>query len=114
MQTEFSREKTGVRPSKALVARGGLFRTFGSLAGFFSLLLLIVGLYLLEDTFANPLTAQPAALLAAGFMLGLDAVLFYYMMKPHQKMRTAHIHGPRRARRSARSAHPDRQPAPGD
>ncbi len=92
MQEEFLVEEPETRPAKALVARAGLFRTFGSLAGFLALLLLTVGIYLLEDTFSNPLTAQAPALLAAGFVLGLDAVLFYFLMKPRKKMRLAHLH----------------------
>ena len=80
-----SRESHSVRP---LVVRGGLFRTFGSLAAFLALVLLSLGIYLIEDTFSNPLTAQPAALLAGGFVLGLDAVLFYFLIKPRKKIRT--------------------------
>jgi len=111
MQSELLEEDRELHPAKALVARGGLFRTFGSLAGFIFLLMLIVGIYLIEDTFANPLTAQPTAVLAAGFLLGLDAVLFYFMLKPHKKMRPARV---RLHRRSSliRSTRRQRVPLP--
>lgn len=86
-------ESHSVRP---LVVRGGLFRTFGSLAGFLALVLLTLGIYLIEDTFSNPLTAQPAALLAGGFLLGLDAVLFYFLIKPRTKSHRIKVHHRRR------------------
>lgn len=103
-----------VRPAKPLVVRGGLFRTFGSLLGFLALLLLILGIYILEDTFANPLTAQPAALLAAGFLLGLDAVLIFFMMKPRKKLRSFTAHRHRRSRLHAHTTRRERLTAPGD
>jgi uncharacterized membrane protein len=84
------------RHARALVVRAGLFRTFGSLAGFLALMLLTVGVYLIEDTFANPLTAQPAALVAGGFVLGLDGVLCYFLIKPRKKTRPVRIRDRRR------------------
>jgi len=84
-----------VRP---LVVRAGLFRTFGSLAGFLALVLLSIGIYLIEDTFTNPLTAQPAALVAGGFILGLDGVLFYFLIKPRKNTRPVRVRYRRRRR----------------
>jgi len=84
-----------VRP---LVVRAGLFRTFGSLAGFLALVLLSIGIYLIEDTFNNPLTAQPAALVAGGFILGLDGVLFYFLIKPRKNTRPVRVRYRRRRR----------------
>ena len=55
---------------KSLLARGGLARTFGSLASFLALLFLVGGLYLLGDAFEHPLDAQAAAVLAAAFSIG--------------------------------------------
>jgi hypothetical protein len=103
-----------VRPAKSLVARGGLFRTFGSLLGFLALLLLILGAYILEDIFANPITAQPAALLVAGFLLGLDAVLLFFMMKPRKKLRPQRVRRHKQSRLFSRSARRHRLPATGD
>jgi hypothetical protein len=39
---------------KPLVIRGGLARTFGSLASFLAVLFLLLGLYLLGDGFQHP------------------------------------------------------------
>jgi hypothetical protein len=114
MQPETLPVDPEVRPAKSLVARGGLFRTFGSLLGFLALFLLILGIYILQDTFANPLTAQPTALLAAGFILGLDSVLIYFIMKPHKALRLVDTRRRRRSRLSTRVARRHRFPAPGD
>ena len=114
MQPEILPVDPELRPAKSLVSRGGLFRTFGSLVGFLALLLLILGIYILQDTFANPLTAQPAALLGAGFILGLDSVLIYFMMKPRKALRLADARHRRRSRLHARSTRRHRLPAPDD
>lgn len=114
MQTESSNDQPETRAAKALVLRGGLSRTFGGLAGFLAFLLLILGVYLLEDLFANPLTAQPTALLAAGFLLGLDAVLFYFLMKPHKQTRHGRAHSHVRSWLHARSSRRHRVHVPGD
>ena len=84
-------------PARPLVLRGGLFSTFGSLAGFLALILLSLGIYLLDDTFSDPLTAQPTSLIGAGFVLGLDAVLFYFLVKPRSNMRVTGLHRRRRS-----------------
>src|SRR6267378_4463699 len=69
-----------VRPSKSLVVRGGLARTFGSLAGFLVVTFLCGGLYILEDAFANPLEAGGAA-----FIITLAAILLFYLIKPRKR-----------------------------
>jgi hypothetical protein len=73
---------SSVRPCKSLTARGGLARTFGGLAGFIVVLLLIAGSYILQDAFANPFTAGAAALITAAFILALAAVLLFFLIKP--------------------------------
>lgn len=114
MRASSSNDEPETRPAKALVLRGGLSRTFGSLAGFLAFLLLILGSYLLEDIFANPLTAQPSALLAAGFLLGLDAVLFYFLMKPHKQTSHGRARSHGRSWLRGRSSRRRRVHAPGD
>jgi hypothetical protein len=61
---------SGVHPHKPLVVRGGLVRTFGSLAGFLAVTFLCGGLYILEDAFANPLAAM----------------LLFYLIKPRKRI----------------------------
>jgi riboflavin transporter FmnP len=67
---------------KPLVIRGGLARTFGSLAGFLAVLFLLFGFYVLGDAFEHPLDAQAAAVLAAAFSITLAAILLYFLCKP--------------------------------
>jgi hypothetical protein len=74
-----------VRPSKSLVARAGLARTFGGLASFLAVTFLCAGIYLLEDAFANPIAAQAAALIAAAFIIALGTILLYYLISPGKK-----------------------------
>jgi hypothetical protein len=72
---------------KPLVIRGGLARTFGSLASFSAVLFLVGGLYLLGDAFEHPLAAQAVAVLAAAFSITLASILLYFLLKPHHGQR---------------------------
>lgn len=87
--------RTEAHHDKSLVIRGGLARTFGSLVGFFALICLLLGLYLLREAFAHPLDAQAGGILAAALSITLSAILFYFLLKPKprhdQPSRTAHF-----------------------
>jgi riboflavin transporter FmnP len=72
---------------KPLVIRGGLARTFGSLASFLAVLFLLFGFYVLGDAFEHPLDAQAAAVLAAAFSITLAAILLYFLCKPRHGKR---------------------------
>jgi hypothetical protein len=81
----------GVRPSRSLVARGGLARTFGSLAGFIVVSFLFWGIYILADAFANPIDAGATAVICAAFIIAMGAILLFYLLKPGMRARaTAH------------------------
>jgi uncharacterized BrkB/YihY/UPF0761 family membrane protein len=73
--------------AKPLVVRGGLPRTFGSLASFLAVLFLILGSYLLGDAFEHPLNAQAVAVLAAAFSITLSVILLYFLLKPRRGQR---------------------------
>src|ERR1700686_2833444 len=77
-----------VRPSKSLVVRGGLARTFGGLASFLVVTFLFGGVYPIQDAFANPLEAGGAALISAAFIIALAAILLFYLIKPRKRPRT--------------------------
>jgi len=68
-----------------LVVRGGLGRTFGSLAYFLAVLFLCLGIYILDDAFSDPVAAQAAALIVAAFSIALAAILLFYLLKPSRK-----------------------------
>ena len=79
------------RSSRSLVARGGLARTFGSLAGFIVVSFLFWGIYILADAFANPIDAGAAAVICAAFIIAVGAILLFYLLKPGMRERaTAH------------------------
>ena len=70
------------RPSRSLVVRGGLARTFGGLAGFIVVSFLFWGIYILADAFANPIDAGAAAVICAAFIIAVGAILLFYLLKP--------------------------------
>jgi len=72
---------------KSLVARGGLARTFGGLAGFVAITFLGTGFFILQDSFANPRTAGAVAVLCAAFMITLAAILLFFLLKPPKRPR---------------------------
>jgi hypothetical protein len=78
-----------VHGPKPLVVRGGLGRTFGSLASFLALTLIAGGGYLLADAFAHPVDAQAAGLITAAFVIALGLLLVFYLLKPTKAIGTA-------------------------
>ena len=80
--------------TRALVIRGGLGRTFGSLACFLALLFLCLGTYILQDAFANPVSAQAAGLITAACSIALGAVLLFYLVKPRRSHKSIHLEEP--------------------
>lgn len=90
---------SSVRAPKSLVARGGLARTFGGLAGFVVIIFLGGGLYILQNAFTNPRNAGGAEVLCAAFMITLAAILLFFLLKPPKMPRAM------RRERSAISVH---------
>ncbi|HTF22879.1 MAG TPA: hypothetical protein VK937_03060 [Candidatus Limnocylindria bacterium] len=80
-------QASGVRPSKSLVVRGGLVRTFRRLAGFLVVTLLCWGIHTLDDVFLNPLSAGDAAVIGAAFVITLAAMLLFFLIKPGKRPR---------------------------
>lgn len=80
---------SSVRAPKSLVARGGLARTFGGLAGFLVITFLGAGLYILQDAFADPRNVGAVAVLCAAFMITLAAVLLFFLFKPPKTPRVS-------------------------
>jgi hypothetical protein len=72
---------TGIQPVAPLVARGGALRTFGGLAFLLAVILSVLGAYLIEDQFTNPLASQPLGLFAAAFLLATAMALVYELVQ---------------------------------
>jgi hypothetical protein len=71
-------------PIRSLVARGGTKRTFGSIAVFLALSFMCLGVYMIEEQFANPIEAQPTGLFAAAVTLAMGSVLLCYLLRPRK------------------------------
>lgn len=97
MRPEVLHHSSARRPPKSLAVRGGLARTFGSLATFLVVTFLCSGIYILEDAVANPLAAQAAALIFGAFIIALATILLYYLIKPGKDPRVIREHHPRQA-----------------
>src|SRR5579863_772792 len=94
---------TSERPRRSLAARGGLARTFGSLAGFLALMLLGGGSYILMDAFANPIAAQAAAVEAAAVIIALASILLFFLFKPRGKLHVTRVKYRHRSKPMAKS-----------
>ncbi len=88
MRAQTFGRSASVRPGKSLVVRGGLARTFGSLAGSLAVIFLSFGLYLLEDALVHPLAAQADGVITGAFIIALAVILLYYLFKPRRRPRT--------------------------
>lgn len=77
-----------MRSTRPLVVRGGLTRTFGSLAGFLVVSFLCLGIYILADAFSDPINAQAAAVISAAFSIAMGAILLFYLIRPSRNHHT--------------------------
>jgi hypothetical protein len=68
-----------------------VLRTFGGVALVIAITLLSVGLYLIQDTLANPQASQ-AGLFVAAFLLANAVVLLYYLIYPRRYFRQDALH----------------------
>jgi hypothetical protein len=81
MANTLANSLTGIQPVPPLVARGGALRTFGGLAFLLAVILSVLGVYLIEDQFTNPLASQPLGLFAAAFLLATAMALVYELVQ---------------------------------
>jgi hypothetical protein len=72
-------------PGPALVARGGALKTFGGLALLLVMALLVLGAYLIEDQFTNPLASQSLGLFAAAVLLSSAMAMLYELVQLPRK-----------------------------
>jgi hypothetical protein len=50
-----------------------------------------LGIYILEDAFANPVAAQAAAVITAAFSIALGAILLFYLVKPRRSYKSTYV-----------------------
>ncbi|HKW63248.1 MAG TPA: hypothetical protein VJN89_11930 [Candidatus Acidoferrum sp.] len=89
-----------MRAPMPLIVRGGLSRTFGSLAGFTALGLLSLGIYLLADAFAHPVDADAVGIIVAAFAMAIAMLLLIFIFRSRRFL------GAFRHKQPERSAHP--------
>jgi hypothetical protein len=86
------------------VARSGIARTFGGLGSFLAVIFLGSGIYLLQESFTDPLQAQAVGLIAGAFIIARATILIYFIFTPGKRFQTdrgreIEAHTPARYRR---------------
>jgi hypothetical protein len=71
----------------SLAARGRFWRVFGGQAIFLALAFLMIGAYILEQQFADPVQAHEAGLLFAAVLIAAALNLMYCMLYPARRVR---------------------------
>ena len=71
----------------SLAARGRFWRVFGGQAIFLALAFLMIGAYILEQQFADPVQAHEAGLLFAAVLIATALNLMYCMLYPARRVR---------------------------
>src|SRR5258708_27291186 len=74
-----------IGPGAGLVARGGALKTFGGLALLLVVALLVLGVYLIEDQFMNPVASQSLGLFAAAVLLSSAMAMSYELIQLPRK-----------------------------
>ena len=82
------RSKTLSESGVPLAAKGGPFRTFGTLVTFMVTVLLGTGGYLIGEQFAHPVEAQAVALLFAALLIATGIMLIYALLRTAAKLRS--------------------------
>ena len=75
-----------MRARSVLLARTGLGRTFGGLGSFLAFIFPGGGVYLLQESFTDPLQAQAVALIAGAFIIALATILIYFIFSPQKEL----------------------------
>jgi hypothetical protein len=92
------RSPSTMRARNALLARAGIARTFGGLGSFLAVIFLGAGIYLLQESFTDPLPAQALGLIAGAFIIALATILIYFILTPRKKSqiqeRGSQVHEP--------------------
>jgi hypothetical protein len=83
-----------MRARNALLARTGLARTLGGLGSFLAVIFLGVGVYLLPESFADPLQAQAVGLIAGAFIIALASILIYFIFSPQKGLQRGQARHP--------------------
>jgi hypothetical protein len=101
----------GIVPGPSLVARGGALKTFGGLALLLVVALLVLGAYLIEDQFTNPLASQSLGLFAAAVLLASAMAMLYELIQLPRKFSGKQAFAAMRPQATAKVSVPSRKQA---
>ena len=82
------------------MARGGALRTFGGLALLLVVAMFVLGAYLIEDQFTNPLASQSLGLFAAAVLLASAMAMLYELIQLPSSLWRRDALAPKRAQRA--------------
>jgi hypothetical protein len=97
-----------------LMGRGGALRTFGGLALLLVLALLVIGAYMIEEQFTNPLASQSLSLFASAVLLSSAMALLYELIQVPRRFRKEESLGGKRMLSMAAQAVPASRQVRGD
>ena len=80
------RSPSTVRARNTLLVRAGVARTFGGLGSFLAVIFIGAGIYLLQESFTDPLQAQAVGLIAGAFIIALATILIYFIFTPRKRL----------------------------
>jgi hypothetical protein len=85
------RSPSMVHARNVLLGRAVAARTFGGLGSFLAVIFLGTGIYLLQESFTDPLQAQAVGLIAGAFIIALATILIYFIFTPRKRFETDQI-----------------------
>ena len=77
-----------MRARNVVLARTALARTLGGLGSFLAVIFLGGGVYLLPESFTDPLQAQAVGLIAGAFITALATILIYFIFSPQKGLQS--------------------------
>jgi hypothetical protein len=86
------RSSSPLRARNVLLVRAGVARTFGGLGSFLAVIFLGGGIYLLQESFTDPLRAQAVGLIAGAFIIALATILIYFIFTPGKRLQSCNAH----------------------
>jgi hypothetical protein len=86
------RSHSSARARNVLLVRAGVARTFGGLGSFLAVIFLGSGIYLLQESFTDPLRAQAVGLIAGAFIIALATILIYFIFTPRKRLQSGKVH----------------------
>jgi hypothetical protein len=82
--------RTPERSLTPLLVQAGMARTLGSVMAFLSIVLLILGAYVLTEVLKHPLQAESTETIGAAVMITLAATILFNLLQPRPNPHSPH------------------------